>query len=375
MGPISDFLAGAVYYFLSFGLVISVVVFIHEYGHYIVARICKVKVEVFSIGFGNEIFGFNDRSGTRWKLSAVPLGGYVKMLGDANEASVPSQKQELTDEEKLHSFHTKPRYKKAAVVLAGPFANIIFTVVVLTILFCMEGYYRTPPVIGNVIKGSAAEQVGLLPGDTILQINNNKIIYFEDISRIVMSNPKTEMEFEYERNNEKHKVKLTPVTIEDKDAFGNKIEREVIGINSVNVKELKQLSFLEAINSSIDGTYYAMSFTVKAIMQMVVGKRSIKEMNGPIKIVQYSGQSMKRGMTAVLYLMAMISASLATVNLLPIPLLDGGHLFQYIIEGIIRRDLSLKFQKYASILGACILLSLMAITTFNDVTQVIFNRT
>ncbi|WP_353284636.1 RIP metalloprotease RseP [Wolbachia endosymbiont (group A) of Lasioglossum fulvicorne] len=354
-----------IYYFLSFSLIISVIVFVHEYGHYVVAKACKVKVESFSIGFGPEIFGFNDKSGTRWKLSAVPLGGYVKMLGDTNAASVPGDQKELTEEERLYSFHTKPRHKKAAVVFAGPFANMVLAVIAFTIFFSMAGYYRTPPVIGNVIEGSAAKQAGLLPGDTITQINENEIKYFEDISRVIMSNPKTRMEIEYSRNNEKHRTSLTPLTIEDKDVFGNVIERETIGIISVNT--LKQSSFLGAVSLSVSETYHTMCLTVKAIFQIIVGKRSASEIGGPIKIAKYSGQSAKKGFIMVVYFMAIISANLAAINLLPIPLLDGGHLFCYIIEAVIRRDLSLKCQKYAAIFGATVLFLLMAIGMSNDI--------
>jgi len=338
---------------------------VHEYGHYIVAKACKVKVESFSIGVGPEIFGFNDKSGTRWKLSAVPLGGYVKMLGDTNAASVPVDQQELTEEEKLYSFHTKPRYKKAAVIFAGPFANIIFTVIAFTIFFSMAGYYRTPPVIGSVVEGGAAKQAGLLPGDIITQINGDKIKYFEDISRVIMSNPKTRMEIKYSRNNEEHRTSLIPLTVEGRDVFGNMIERETIGIISVNT--LKQSSFLGAVSLSVSETYHTMCLTIKAIFQIIVGKRSVNEIGGPIKIAKYSGQSAKKGFIMVLYLMAIISANLAAINLLPIPLLDGGHLFHYIIEAVIRRDLSLRHQKYAAIFGASILFLLMAVAFSNDI--------
>ncbi|MDD9336141.1 MAG: RIP metalloprotease RseP [Wolbachia sp.] len=355
------------YYFLSFSLIVSVIVFVHEYGHYITAKACKVKVESFSIGFGPEIFGFNDKSGTRWKLSIITLGGYVKMLGDTNEASLPSKQQELTDEEKLYSFHTKSRYKKAAVVFAGPFANIIFSVVALTIFFGVEGYYRTPPVIGNVVKDSAAEQAGLLPGDAIVRINEHKIKHFEDISRMIISNPKAKMEIEYERNNEERRTSLTPLTIEDKDVFGNVIQRESIGISSINIVGLKRSSFLGSVSLSVNETYHTMCLTVKSIIQIVVGKRSANEIGGPIKIAKYSGQSAKKGFTMVLYFMAIISANLAAINLLPIPLLDGGHLFHYIIEAIIRRDLSLKYQKYAATFGASVLFLLMAVAISNDI--------
>ncbi|WP_395463683.1 RIP metalloprotease RseP [Wolbachia endosymbiont of Cantharis cryptica] len=356
-----------IYYFLSFSLIISVIVFVHEYGHYIIAKVCKVKVESFSIGFGPEIFGFNDKSGTRWKLSAVPLGGYVKMLGDSNAASVPANQQELTEEEKLYSLHTKPRYKKAAIVFAGPFANMILAVIAFTLFFSTAGYYRTPPVVGNVIEGSAAKQAGLLPGDTITQINEYKIKYFEDISRVVMSNPETRIEIKYSRNNEEHRTSLTPLIIEDKDVFGTTIERKIIGITSVNMAGSKQSSFLGAVSLSVSETYHTMCLTIKAIFQIIIGKRSVNEIGGPIKIAKYSGQSARKGFIMVLYFMAIISANLAAVNLLPIPLLDGGHLFHYIIEAVIRRDLSLKYQKYATTFGAAVLFLLMAIAISNDI--------
>ncbi|QOD37943.1 RIP metalloprotease RseP [Candidatus Wolbachia massiliensis] len=355
------------YSFLSFALIISVIVFVHEYGHYIIAKACKVKVESFSIGFGPEIFGFHDKSGTRWKLSAVPLGGYVKMLGDSNAASVPAGQQELTEEERLYSLHTKPRYKKAAIVFAGPFANMILAVIAFTIFFSVVGYYRTPPVIGNVIEGSAAKQAGLLPGDTITNINEYEIKYFEDISRVVTSNPGTRMEIKYNRGNEEHSTSLTPSTIEDRDIFGNIIERKTIGITSVNIVGLKQSSFLGAVSLAMSETYHTMCLTIKAIFQIIVGKRSVNEIGGPIKIAKYSGQSAKKGFIMVLYFMAILSANLAAINLLPIPLLDGGHLFYYIVEAVIRRDLSLKHQKYAAIFGASILFLLMVIAISNDI--------
>ncbi len=359
------------YYFISFSIIISIIVFVHEYGHYIVAKICQVKVEFFSIGFGPEIFGFNDKSGTRWKLSAIPLGGYVKMLGDTNEASIATS---MVEEEKLHSFYAKARYKKAAIVFAGPLANIIFTFVVLTIFFSFEGYYRTPPIIGSVIKSSAAEKVGLLPGDIILKINNHKIKYFEDISRMVISNSRTKMKIEYQRNNNRAKVVLIPSVIRDQDAFGNIIERESIGITSMNIERIKQSSFIGSIGLSMQETYHNMGITIKVIGQMLTGKRNIDKIGGPIKIAKYSGQSAKKGFTTTLYFMAVISINLAVMNLLPIPLLDGGHLFHYMIEALIRRDLNLKYQKYAAILGAFILFSLTGIAILNDIKYIIFTK-
>ena len=359
------------YYFISFSIIISIIIFVHEYGHYIVAKICQVKVEFFSIGFGPEIFGFNDKSGTRWKLSAIPLGGYVKMLGDTNEASVATS---IIEEEKLYSFYAQARYKKAAIVFAGPLANIIFTFMALTIFFCFEGYYRTPPIIGNVIKDSPAEKVGLLPGDVILKVNNHSIKYFEDISRMVISNSKIKMEIEYKRNNDRAKVVLIPSVVRGQDAFGNIIERESIGITSINIERMKQSSFIGSLGLAIQETYHNMGITIKVIGQMLTGKRNINEIGGPIKIAKYSGQSAKKGFTTTLYFMAIISINLAMMNLLPIPLLDGGHLFHYMIEALIRRDLNLKYQKYAAILGAFILFSLTGIAILNDIKYIIFTK-
>ncbi len=331
---------------------------------YIVVR-TRLRTTMYNVH--KQIFGFYDKSGTRWKLSAIPLGGYVKMLGDNNAANTPIDQQELTEEEKSYSLHTKPRYQKAAIVFAGPFANMIFAIIALTVFFSVVGYYHTPPVIGKVIEGSAAKQAGLLPGDTITQINEYKIKYFEDISRVMMSNPETKIEIKYSRNNEEYSTSLTPLTIEDKDIFGNIIERKTIGITSVNIKELRQSSFFGAVSLSVSETYHTMCLTIKALFQIIVGKRSVNEIGGPIKIAKYSGQSAKKGFIMVLYFMAIISANLAAINLLPIPLLDGGHLFHYIIEAVIRRDLSLKYQKYAATFGASVLFLLMAIAISNDI--------
>ncbi|QKX01506.1 RIP metalloprotease RseP [Wolbachia endosymbiont of Cruorifilaria tuberocauda] len=359
--------SNGIYYFISFSLIISIIIFVHEYGHYIIAKACKVRVESFSIGFGPEVFGFYDESGTRWKLSAIPLGGYVKMLGDNSTVNASANQQELTEVEKLYSLHTKPKYKKTAIIFAGPFANVVLAVVAFTLFFSITGYHRPPPVIGSVINGSVADQAGLLPGDIITQVNECEIKYFEDISRVMMSSPETKIEIRYIRNNENYKTTMTPLIVEDKDLFGDEIKRKTIGITSVNVPVVKQSSFLEAINLSVSETYRVMRLTIKALFQILIGKRSINEIGGPIKIAKYSGQSTKKGFVMVLYFIGVLSATLSAVNLLPIPLLDGGHLFNYVIEVIIRRDLSPSYHKYAATFGATILFLMMAIAILNDI--------
>ncbi|MDG7055928.1 MAG: RIP metalloprotease RseP [Wolbachia endosymbiont of Meromenopon meropis] len=367
IGSVVNFIhnfSNGVYNFLSFTLIISVVVFVHECGHYICAKICKVKIESFSIGFGPEIFGFYDESGTRWKLSVIPLGGYVKMLGDNNVENTSFTQQDLTEEVKLYSLHTKSRYKKAAIVFAGPFANVLLAVIAFTVFFSTVGYYRTPPIVENIIESSAAEQAGLLPGDVIIEINEYKIKYFEDIARVVRSSLEDKMKIKYYRNNEEQVVILTPSIV--RDASNATIGR-IIGITSVNMVGSKQSSFFEVVSASVTETYYTMYFTVKALFQIVVGKRSINEIGGPIKIAKYSGQSAKKGFGMVLYFIAILSATLSAVNLLPIPLLDGGHLLSYIIEIIICRDLGPRYHKYAATFGATILFLLMVIAISNDI--------
>ncbi|WFW29737.1 MAG: RIP metalloprotease RseP [Wolbachia endosymbiont of Menacanthus eurysternus] len=360
-------LSDGIYSLFSFALIISIVVFVHEYGHYISAKACKVKIESFSIGFGPEIFVFYDKSGTKWKLSTIPLGGYVKMFGDSNITSMTASQQKLTEQEKLYSLHTKPRYKKAAIVFAGPFANIALSIVAFTIFFSKAGYYyNTPPIIENIINGSAAEEAGLMPGDIITQINEYKIKYFEDISRVIRSNPEKKVEIKYNRNNKEYRVVLTPSIIKD-TSNSNITMGRVLGITSINMSGLDQSSFLGAVNLSLNETYHTMYLTIKALFQILIGKRSINEIGGPVKIAKYSGQSFKKGFNMVLYFVAILSSTLAAVNLLPIPLLDGGHLFNYIIESIIRRDLSPKYYKYSATLGAAILLLLMVIAILNDI--------
>ncbi len=367
---ISEF-NNVLFYFFSFISIISIIVFIHEYGHYIVAKACKVKIESFSIGFGPEIIGFNDKSGTRWKFSAIPIGGYVKMLGDASEiTSVKDSKRVLTDDEKLHAFHNKPLYKKALIVFAGPLANIIFTALIFVVLFYKSGDYQTPPVIGHVSNNSIAAKSGLLPEDIITAINGQKVKYFEDIRRIIMLNPGIKLEMKYKRNNQEYKIAVTPEVLDSQDMFGNKIKVGFIGITPMDAQRFVKLSIFGAIDKSLTETKYLIKTTLSAIMQIVTGHRSTEEIGGPIKIAKYSGQSMKGGWFAVLSFMAMISVSLGVVNLLPIPMLDGGYLLQYVIEAVLHRNLSPKFQTYAAAVGTIFLLSLMAFSTFNDVKHI-----
>ncbi|UWI83246.1 RIP metalloprotease RseP [Wolbachia endosymbiont of Howardula sp.] len=329
------------------------------------ARVCKVKVASFSIGFGPEIIGFNDYSGTRWKLSMIPFGGYVKMLDDFNLMN--TYHREYNTDNQLYLFNVKNRYQKAAIVFAGPCANMIFSVLLFTIFFSLSGNYITPPVINTIVIDSPAEKAGLLPGDTILQINKSQIKYFEDITRMITFYPNAYMEIKYRRGHDQYTTILNPSTVIDRDIIGNKIERTTIGITSVNIDSIKQYSVLKSVILSIRQTYYTMSLTIQSLVQIITGNGNINEIGGPIKIVQYSVQSAKLGGLTVIYFMAILSANLAIINIFPIPMLDGGHLFHYILEILIRRELNRKYQKFASYCGAYLLFLLMIIAIVNDI--------
>jgi regulator of sigma E protease len=357
----------ALYYFLTFSLIISVIVFVHEFGHYIVAKICKVKIESFSIGFGPEIFGFNDKSGTRWRISIIPLGGYVKMLGDMNAASVPSSQQSLTDEKKLYAFTSKPCYQKAAIAFAGPFANILFSLVVYIMVFSIWGYHYVPPIIQSVVKDSPAEKAGLLPGDTITKVHGYRVKCFEDIQRMMMLYiDKKNVEIEYVRDN---KVTIIHLKTQNKVIAG---KTPSIGIVSAMV-ELKNPSFLESIGKAVNKIYNVVYVSISAMIRMITREHGTGGIGGPVSVAIGSVQCVKRGLSVTLQFIAFVSIELAIMNLLPIPLLDGGHLFQYIVEIIIRRELGLRYQKYAVILGAFILLLIMAIALWNDLKYLILS--
>ncbi|ABD45254.1 RIP metalloprotease RseP [Ehrlichia chaffeensis str. Heartland] len=359
------------FYLLSFLIIMSIIVFVHEYGHYIVAKLCNVKVEVFSIGFGPELFGINDKSGTRWKFSVIPIGGYVKMLGDEDPASVEANPNRLSEEDKLLAFCEKPLYQKFLIVFAGPFANLVFAIVVLMMFFTTKGMMKHNSVIGGVVQDSAAQHAGLASGDTILKINDYQVKWFEEIKQYIEKYAKDnqELTIEYARDGHIHVVKVKPSIKEEKGLFGSIKKSPFLGVTMSNVLsnyEFQRLSITSAFVQSINYTYLLSKSIFQVLGQMLVGKRSISELGGPIRIAQYSGESVKHN--EVLLCMAMISINLGVMNLLPIPMLDGGHIFQYFVQAILRRkQLNPKYQRYISTIGLMLLLSLMIFVTFNDI--------
>lgn len=357
------------YNLLSFIFIISIIVFIHEFGHYYIARICGVKIEQFSIGFGREIFGFNDKNNMRWKFCLIPFGGYVKMFGDKNPASMPnSEIKKFTKKEKEVSFYYQNIYKRISIVLAGPIANFILAITLFTIIFKINGIHTTLPIISKILPNSPAYEAGLLPNDKILQINNKKINNFSQIKQFVALNGHNELNFTIKRQDKIIEITIKPKIRKQKDVFKNNVKSYFIGIESDKIMK-QELGILLSMQNSIIKTYELSGNILTALSHLVTGEKSIKDLGGPIKIAKYSGKSINMGWVMTLYFIAIISINLGVINLLPIPTLDGGHLFFYFIELIRGKALPEKIQEYSFKVGISFVMSLMLFTIFNDIIQ------
>jgi len=356
----------------SFFVVLSVIVFIHEFGHYIVAKWCGVKVTAFSIGFGKEIWGFNDRSGTRWKFSVLPMGGYVKMFGDATAASNADADAyaQMTAEERSVTFYHKPLWQKAAIVVAGPVANFLLTIAVFTYFIMTSGLPSIDPVVGQVMEGSPAQAAGLQAGDRVLKINDDEISSFNDIPYRISTNLGTPVMLLIDRGGEQLTKTITPRETEDDDGLGNKIKRPLIGIKSAEIK-YEEVGVVRAVGESVRRTYMVSVATIKIVGQMITGQRSAEDLKGPIGIAQLSGQATQKDFHTTLWLIAMLSANLGLVNLFPIPVLDGGHLMYYAAEAVSGRPLAQKIQEYGFRVGFAMIAMLMAFTILNDVSKLL----
>ncbi len=352
----------------SFIVIISVIVFIHEFGHYIVAKWCGVRIEIFSIGFGPELVGWTDASGTRWKISALPLGGYVKMFGDSNAASAPDQAKLalMSEEDKCYAFHTKPLSRKMAVVAAGPLFNLLSAVLIFTWMFSWYGKPFAMPEVTQVIAGSPAENAGVQVGDVVVSIDGEPIESFADIQRMIAPNPEKRFTFVLRHDIEERTVLLTPMTQEQTDMFGNKVKLGLVGIASAKMVYKKEPLHEAFINAFQETARISWAMLV-GVGEMVTGKRSVEELGGPIKIAEYSGKSTSNGMQMVLWFVALLSINLGLVNLFPIPVLDGGHLMYYAIEAVRGRPVAEKFQHYSYRIGALFLMALMAFSLINDI--------
>lgn len=361
-----DFLVGAWSYLVPFLIVLTLLVFVHELGHYWVARRNGVRVEVFSIGFGPELFGWNDRAGTRWKFSAIPLGGYVKFFGDADAASTPgAELPEMTAEEKAVSFHHKRLGQRAAIVAAGPIANFLFAIVLYVALFMFVGQPFTPPEVGGVVPESAAERADIRAGDRIIRINGEPIERFEDIQRIVQLNLDQPLAIDVRRDGREVALNATPTVTSETDRLGNRIRVARLGIRGGGIEFVRH-GPVDAVWRAVSETYTQSAATLQALGQIIVGRRSSDELGGPIRIAQMSGEVAQGGVTYLMAFMAILSINLGLINLFPVPLLDGGHLLFYAFEGLRGRPLGQRAQEYGFRVGMVLVFSLMIFATWND---------
>jgi len=350
-----------------FLIVLTVLVFVHEFGHYFIARRNRVRIEVFSIGFGPELFGWYDRAGTRWKFSAIPLGGYVKMFGDSDASSaLPSSSLgRMTPAEREVSFHYKRLGQRAAIVVAGPAANFIFAIIVLAILFMTYGQPFTPPQVGQVLPGSAAEKAGIKPGDVIVRINGDRVQRFEDVQQEVRLNPGVQMAILVKRDNKEIALQVTPSRSELTDRFGNHYEIGLLGVSRSGVDYIRRDPATALLQAGAE-TWTMSADTLQAVWQMVKGTRSTDELGGPLRIAQMSGEVARGGIAPLLSLMALLSISLGLINLFPVPVLDGGHLLFYAAEAVRGRPLGQRAQEYGFRIGLALVLTLMVFATWND---------
>lgn len=360
-------------YGVMFLVVLTVLVFVHEFGHYWVARRNGVRVEVFSIGFGRELFGFTDSAGTRWKFSAIPLGGYVKMFGDANAASAPDAAvQSMSAEEKAVSFHHKRVWQRMAIVVAGPAANFIFAIIALAFMFIVYGQPYTPPVIKEVMPDGAAAEAGMLAGDRILSMGGRSTPRFEDILSVVVMNPGRPVAAVVERPDPANpdavkqiEMSVTPRSVQLEDRFGNVHTIGRLGVLRGS-DEYRRQTPLTALWEATKGTVRLTEDTLTSVWQIVMGVRSTSELGGPIRIAQMTGQVAQTSFVTMIWFVAALSVSLGLLNLFPIPMLDGGHLLYYAMEAIRGRPLNERVQEYGLRLGLALVLTLVVFVTWND---------
>jgi regulator of sigma E protease len=363
---------GLVGYVIPFVFVLSLVVFFHELGHFLIARWCGVRILVFSIGFGPEIIGFNDRHGTRWKISAIPLGGFVKFFGDDNAASVPDAASvaSMDTRERAQSFVFQPVLKRAAIVVAGPLANFVLAIVIFAAVFMLYGKPTMSARVDSVQPDSAAATAGFKPGDLVVAIDGRHIDNFAEMQRVVSASAGETLDITVDREGVQQVLKATPTLKEIKDNFGNVQHVGVLGISRSMAPEdlkLRPVAPPQAIWMSVEETWSVADRTLRYIGGVIAGREAANQLGGPIRIAQMSGQVASFGFIPLIQLAAVLSVSIGLLNLFPIPLLDGGHLLFYAIEALRGRPLSERAQEVGFRIGLAIVLMLMIFATFNDI--------
>ena len=371
-------LVNAFYYVVPFIVLLGVLVFVHEFGHFIIARLCGVKVTDFAIGFGKQLCGFTDKHGTNWKICAIPLGGYCQFLGDSNGASAGEDDEiisSLTDEEKKEAFAFQNPWKKLAIVLGGPGFNYLFAILVFAIMFITLGKFTFPPVVGDVIPEGAAYEAGIQTGDRITEINGKKIKTFSDISTEIALITDGKANIKLIRNEEtlEFSVNLKPLEVEEN---GTTTKRPMLGIKSQSSIELdnEKLSVPQAFVEATSETWRITVGTLRGVKQMIVGDRGTEDLGGILRIAEMSGDiSKKNGLVDFIAFMALLSINLGLINLFPIPVLDGGHVVIFLVEIITRREINPKVKEFLFKCGFALLIALMIFATWNDIVH-LFKR-
>lgn len=361
---------------LPFLFVLVIVVFIHELGHYLVGRWCGIGAKTFSVGFGPELIGITDRRGTRWKLSAIPLGGYVKFVGDMNATSVSRAEadEDLSVEERAVAFHNKSVWRRAATVVAGPAANFVLAVVIFTFIFSAFGRGVADPVVSEIRPDSPAAEAGLQPGDRFVSLDGQPMDSFGEVQRYISVRAGQPVEIVMERDGTEYTATLVPERLPIKDRFDNEIEQGIIGV--VNTRDtgghrLETYGVGQAFVLALKETWYVVDRTGEYIGGVVTGREKADQIGGPIRVAQVSGQVATLGFIALLNLAAILSVSIGLLNLLPVPILDGGHLVFYLIEALRGRPVSDQAQEVGYRIGLGLILGLMVFATWNDITMLI----
>ncbi len=372
-----EWILNIVHYVVPFLILLGVLVFVHEFGHFIVARMTGVSVSAFSIGFGKELWSVTDKKGTVWKISAIPLGGYCQFLGDADESSSTSEVDlsKYSEEEKKHLFATQKPLKKLAISIAGPLFNYLFAFVTFFGLFYFVGSYDIPPVVSEVIEDSPAQKAGIMKGDRLVEINGKQINDWSDINKEV-SIAIEQVDLKIKRGEEDISVTVPLVSMDYAyDETEKPIKRKMIGIKG-EAKQFKvvkdNFNFTESLRKSAEEVYNVTDMTLRGVWQMIIGERSGEDVGGIIRIAEMSGDiSRTRGLLDFLYFMALLSINLGLINLFPIPLLDGGHVVIYLLEMISRRELNAKVRDCLFKIGLGFILFLMVFATWNDIKHLI----
>ena len=350
---------------IAFVCTIGPLVFFHEFGHYIVGRLFGVGAETFSIGFGREILGWTDRSGTRWKVGWLPLGGFVRFVGDENAASSPVPEEDVPEELRARSFHLKPVWQRFLVVLAGPMANFLLAILIFAAFFATLGFPRTPPVVTRIAPASSAQRAGLAAGDRILSVDGRTTDNFEKLASYVVLRPDEQVTLEILRDGERRRVSARIARQVEADRFGQRFEIGRLGVYAEG-REYVRLRPLELLPTATGYAFQLTRSMIDGLWQILSGRRSVKDLGGPLKIAQIAGQQASLGAFEFIQLLAFFSINLGFINLLPVPMLDGGHLFFYTVEAVRRRPVSLQAQDWAFRGGLALILALMLFTTVND---------